>query len=306
VSWWIFLIVVVPLLGFVAYIAFDDARVDIGSGRLGKVLVRGRPTDRSLLPGVHYVPTFRRMMVVDYPSLELSYRAGGADSGDPDARDVERSGPPVQVTLGDRSDAEVSCSVRFRIDPARLTDVHNRFGSLGLWSAVRDATEHVVHHTLADPAVGIDRLFGADHQTLETQLVERLRDRLHDDGFELVGFTLGHIGLGAAGATIQAIARARLELEREDAEAALRVARARHDAAVIAAAGKGVPADAALRYREIDAWRDLATSLASESGVVPARPTPPAATATPARRSKAASVGDDAVAPASETPGAPA
>ena len=52
-------------------------------GSLGLVMSRGKATDRSLLPGGHFVFAFRRVIIEEYPSVELAYRADGqsADEG---------------------------------------------------------------------------------------------------------------------------------------------------------------------------------------------------------------------------------
>ena len=49
----------------------------------------------------------------------------------------------------------------------------------------------------------------------------------------------------------------RLELQREEAEVAMRVARARIDAELGPYIDRAT-SDAALRYREVDSWRDIA------------------------------------------------
>ena len=72
----------------------------------------------------------------------------------------------------------------------------------------------------------------------------------------MTSFSLGAIDLGRAGQLIQAVVRARLEREREDAESAMRMARVQNDAELspyLATIG-----DTALRYRQADMWRDLA------------------------------------------------
>ena len=66
---------------------------------------------------------------------------------------------------------------------------------------------------------------------------------------------LGTIDFGRTGEVIQATVRARHELEREQAEAATRLARALNDADLqqkMTSTG-----EAAWRYRETDLWRDL-------------------------------------------------
>ena len=68
---------------------------------------------------------------------------------------------------------------------------------------------------------------------------------------------------------IQSTVRARLELAREEAEAAVRLARARIDAELEPYLAS-LP-EAALRYREVDVWRDLVHARADQIVPVPAR-----------------------------------
>jgi regulator of protease activity HflC (stomatin/prohibitin superfamily) len=257
VGWIIFLAIAVPLLGVVAWVLFDDSRVRIEPGQLGLLLVHGRATDRVLEPGPHWVPALRRRMAQIYPSLELTFRAG--DPGAASPSDLERAGPAPRVTLGDRASVAVSYAVRFRLDPAMLRELHNRFGPEGIWAAVRDETARTLRTSLADPDVGIDDLFGTARAGLEQRVGDAVQQRLGELGFVVTMFSLGDLDLGRTGDVIQATARARHELEREQAEAATRVARAKVDADLspyLPAPG----ADAAIRYREIDSWQELARS----------------------------------------------
>ncbi len=80
-------------------------------------------------------------------------------------------------------------------------------------------------------------------------------------------FSLGNTDLGAANELVQATIRARLELEREEAEAPVRLARARHDAELqpfVTGDASGV----ALRYRENEVWRDVARLMAAERSMM--------------------------------------
>jgi hypothetical protein len=255
VGWIIFLAIAIPLLAVVAWVAFDDSFVRIEPGQLGLLLVHGRATDRVLDPGPHWVPTLRRRMVQIYPSLELTFRAG--DAGGVAAADLEHSGPAPSVTLGDRASVAVAYTVRFRLDPEMLRVVHNRFGPDGIWAAVRDETARTVRTSLAGTDIGIDDLFGTARAGLEQRVGDEVQARLAELGFVMTMFSLGDLDLGRTGAVIQATARARLELEREEAEAATRVARAKVDAD-LAPYLPAPAADAAIRYREIDSWQELA------------------------------------------------
>jgi len=271
VAWIILLVLVIPMLGILIWVVITESLVRVPSGSLGLVMVKGRATDTTLLPGPHFVPALRRRMVEEYPSVELAYRAGAQDdsndnrqgitgplerSGPPQhSRNLEHSGPPLQVTLGDRTTAVISLTVRFQLVPEQLRLVHEHFGPNGYYGIVRDETTRSVHITLGDPAIGIDSLFGPARQSCEQQLAAAVGDALLSDGIRVTALMLGTVDLGRTGEVIAATARARLELDREKAEAATRLARAMNDADLqqkVTTSG-----DTAWRYRETDLWRDL-------------------------------------------------
>jgi hypothetical protein len=271
VAWIIFLAIAVPILGILVWVVLDGSLQRIAPGRLGLLLVRGVPTDRTLGPGVHWVPTLRRRMVVEYPSLELAYRAGDAwptiDADD----ELERSGPALTASLCDRTVVTVGYTIRFRLDEQMIQVIHTRFGAEGIWAAVRDESGRTLRDALGDVRFGVDDLSGPARRAMETDLSSAMTAGLAPSGLVVTMFSIGDLDLGRAGDVIQATVRARLELQREEAEAAMRVARARIDAEL----GPYIDAatsDAALRYREVDSWRDIAPLR----GVGPTRhPEPP-------------------------------
>lgn len=112
IAWIVLLVVVIPLLGVLAWVLLDESTVRVPSGSLGLVMAKGKATETTLLPGRHFVPALRRRMVVEYPSVELAYHAGSLDEPEPGA-DLNRSGPPLRATLGDGATAVVSYTVRF-------------------------------------------------------------------------------------------------------------------------------------------------------------------------------------------------
>lgn len=252
-GWLLFLLIGVPLLSALVWAVVRESVVRVPVGTLGLLVVRGRSTDKALEPGVHWVPALRKRQSVSYPAVELSYRA----SAEPGAiSPVEAGGPPLRVILGDRAEAVVSYTVRFLLDPHRLRLVHDRFGTMGYWSAVRDVSGGAVATALAEPGVTLDSLYPGNREALESRLKDRVADALSGDGMTVTGFYLGAVDLGRAGETVQATVRARLELAREEAESATQELRVRHDAAlahVLAEAG-----DTGLRYRQTDVFRDLA------------------------------------------------
>jgi hypothetical protein len=264
----VLLIIVVPILATFVWSILRQSRTTIPAGELGLLVVKGKPTDRVLLPGPHWVPSLRKRQAVAYPAVEMSYRATDAASASASPTSAhEAYGPPLAVTLGDRSEAVLAYTLRFRLDPERLRTVHERFGPDGLWAVVRDESSRALATELSDPACTIDDLFGTARVELEERLGAAVARVLDDDGLVMTSFSLGSVDLGRAGELIQAAARARLELAREEAEAATRIARVRHDAELAPyLAGVG---EAALRYRQTDVWRDLVQRSEAMTVAVP-------------------------------------
>ncbi len=271
-GWMIFIAIVVPVVGGLIYFLADDALIRVDAGKLGLLLIKGRATDKTLLPGPHFVPAFRRHSVEEYPSLELSFRAGDFDPLDHIQSDFQHTSSAVRATLGDGADASIAYTLRFRLDPVALRAIHERFGQDGIWPAIRDLSTSAVRSAVLDPEIDLDSLRTPERTSLSDKLQESIRAALRGAGFDLTLFSLGNTDLGAADELMQATIRARLELEREEAEAPVRLARARHDAELqplVTGDASGV----ALRYRENEVWRDIARLMAVDRGLVMSAPT---------------------------------
>jgi hypothetical protein len=160
--------------------------------------------------------------------------------------------------------------VRFRLDTTRLRSVHERFGPEGFWNAVRDVSGRALRHRLGESDVGVDDMFGDRRNALEAQIGEVVKEALNDDGMIVTMFIIGDVDLGRTGDVIQSTVRARLELEREQAESGVRMARAKIDAEL--EPYLATLSDAALRYREVDVWRDLVHSQPERALPAPGRP----------------------------------
>ena len=253
IAWIILAVIVLPMIGLLVWVVLSASIVRIGPGRLGLLLVRGRATDHALLPGAHFVFALRRRMVVEYPSVELTYRAGEAEKTP--GTDLERSGPALQLTLGDRTMATVPYAVRFRLQVDELRRVHERFGPDGIYGIVRDQSSRSIITSMGDPSVSVDDLFGPAREKCQEGVAAAVEAVLRDVGIEMAGFLLGAVDLGRTGEVIQATARARHELDQEQAEATTRVARAVNDADL---QSRVTTAGEAWRYRENDLLLDIA------------------------------------------------
>lgn len=251
-AWIILVVILVPMLALLAWVIISASLVRIPAGSLGLLLERGRATDTVLTPGPHFVFTLRRRTVEQYPSVEMAYRAGAVDD-DVDS-DLEKTGPPLRLALGDRTVASVSYTVRFRLRTDELRLVHERFGAGGIFGIARDESSRAVAAAMGQPEVNVDELFGPARERCQEAVGAEVGERLRAAGLDVTGFVLGAIDLGRTGEVIQATVRARHELELERAEAATRLAQALNDADLQVRAGLE---GEAFRYREADLLRDL-------------------------------------------------
>ncbi|MEX0846653.1 MAG: SPFH domain-containing protein [Ilumatobacteraceae bacterium] len=274
----VFVIFAVPAIGFGLYLLLQDALVRIDTGDLGLVIRRGRPTDRTLLPGTHFVNPFGRMVIQSYPSRELVYRTTRDAASEDDTN--RANDPAVGVVLGDRSHASVCFTVRFTLDPALLNDVHRRFGPDGIYSIVRDVSEQVVADRMGRDGVSYEHLFGEARAVLQADLTTAITEGLAEHGFLVSSFGLREVDLGEIGEAIQATARSVAISEQEMVAANARRARAEHDVEVSALI-EGV-SEKALRYQQIEAWRSLISRWDGRIGI------PGAATARPSAEASSA------------------
>lgn len=252
-TWIWVLVVAVPLLLIAIWIVLIETSVMVPPGTVALLLRRGKATGRALEPGRRFVRPWRPVMVEVYPSRELALVAGGPVAGDPR---VDFADEPVRVHLGDRAAARISYTLRCQLDRDKLRDVHNRFGPEGVWSAIRDTTRSCIVSEIGDRNLSVDDAFGERFAALEDRLTEALASELAEVGFELTAFGLREIDLGDTGAVIQATVRARAELDRERAFADVRRLRIENDVAMRELLAN-VDDDLLLRYRQLEAWRDV-------------------------------------------------
>src|SRR5262249_40121984 len=149
--------------------------ITIPPGHVGLLLKSGQATDTVLPPGLHWVPRLRKRLVAPYPSLELAFRAI-QDAGPPgETVALDRAGPALRVTLGDRGQATIGYTVRFRLDTAHLRSVHERLGPEGFWNAVRDVSGRALRHRLGESDIAVDDLFGDRRNALEDQIADSVK-----------------------------------------------------------------------------------------------------------------------------------
>lgn len=256
--------VVVPLVLFGAWQLVKEGLVRVPSGTVGILIVRGKATSRVLTPGAEWVWPFRQQFIQGYPLRDLTYLA--ADDGAVESTDY--ADPPARARLGDRAPATLRYTVRFRIRPDGLLDIHERLGADGIKRLVRDETRRVAVAVCAEPRFGVDHSYGAGYAELEAALSAATAEALSAHGFEQVSYHLLDVDLGPIGEVMQATVRAKAELELERAAAAVRALRAEHDAATASLLGELT--DEVLRYRRIELGREALQRWDGRIGVADA------------------------------------
>ena len=76
----VLVLLVIGVIGFVAWQVLNEARVRIESGTVGLVIARGAATERALEPGVHYIWPYRQQLVQRYPLREHDVPDDDGDS----------------------------------------------------------------------------------------------------------------------------------------------------------------------------------------------------------------------------------
>lgn len=250
---WISTLAGVVAIAIAVWVVLIQTSIRVDPGTLALLLKRGKATNRALTPGRHFIQPWRKAMVEVYPSRELALVAGGPVAGD---QSVEFADDPLRLHLGDRTAAQVSYTVRCRLDVSELTMVHNQFGPEGIWPALRDTTRRTLIAAAGDPGVTIADAFGDAFPALERRFADVLRDALAEIGFVLTMFSLREVDLGETGDVIQSTLRVEAELEREQALVEVRRARLRNDASMSELLD-GVDADVMLRYRQVEALAQI-------------------------------------------------
>lgn len=250
---WILILILAPTVLFIIWLVLLETSVKIDPGTIGLALLRGKSTGRTMTPGRHFVRPWQKVMIQTYPSRELALVAGGAQQANPDVDYLDEA---VSVFLSDQAMAEVSYTVRCQLILAKVHDVHESYGPEGIWSVLRDVSRRTVIAEAAGSGTTIGNVFGDGYADLERHIAAALTEALVEVGFDLRMFSLREVDLGATGEVVQDTIRAGAELEREQAYAAVRRARIDNDDALLADID-GLDYELVLRYRQVDAWRDL-------------------------------------------------
>jgi len=200
-------IIVAGIALFFAFIVFVSSYTQIDYGTVGMVTRFGRITNRIMQPGLNWrVPFVERVVV--YRTQEMVYAT---------ATNLDEYGPgtysdfPTDTTTADGQQITVKYSVRFRIDPARITQIANEIGD------EEDVVEKVVKFHSRILARNIPKeyealdLYTGNVQQVQEEFETQLRPLLEKKGVVLEAFGLRKIDFRDD--YVQAIEQKQIEAE---------------------------------------------------------------------------------------------
>jgi regulator of protease activity HflC (stomatin/prohibitin superfamily) len=200
-------IIVAGIALFFAFIVFVSSYTQIDYGTVGMVTRFGRITNRIMQPGLNWrVPFVERVVV--YRTQEMVYAT---------ATNLDEYGPgtysdfPTDTTTADGQQITVKYSVRFRIDPARITQIANQIGD------EEDVVEKVVKFHSRILARNIPKeyealdLYTGNVQQVQEEFEAQLRPLLEGKGVVLEAFGLRKIDFQDD--YVQAIEQKQIEAE---------------------------------------------------------------------------------------------
>jgi regulator of protease activity HflC (stomatin/prohibitin superfamily) len=188
----------------------------------GLVLRQGLATKKILGPGgYHFILPFIER-VSRYPSGELTYMVVENKLYDTvvkaKAKESFFIGHSLDITTSDNITACLLFTIRFRINKASLASIHERFGASSIEGLIRDESRHIIRNTLKAKGYGVYDLLGTFITQVESDIAERLKERLAENGFEMTHFGLREPDLGELGKKLQEQMQAReqTKLEQEN------------------------------------------------------------------------------------------
>jgi regulator of protease activity HflC (stomatin/prohibitin superfamily) len=201
-------IVIVGAIVLFALITLTSSYTQVKYGTVGMVTRFGRITNRIMTPGLNWKAPFFDKVVV-YRTQELIYvteEAVGFDSSPGTYVDY-----PTDTTTADGQQISVKYSVRFRIDPAKITQIANEIGR------EEDVVDKVVKFHSRILARNIPKeyealdLYTGNIQQVQIQFEEQLRPLLEAKGIRLEAFGLRKIDFQDD--YVQAIEQKQIEAE---------------------------------------------------------------------------------------------
>jgi regulator of protease activity HflC (stomatin/prohibitin superfamily) len=178
--------VVVALLIFVG-IAISDSFTQVEAGSVAVVKQFGQVVD-VFSPGLNFkLPFIQR--TVPYRTQEILYETSeDPSSSQADYRDIE-----VDTATSDGQQISARYTIRFRIDPQKVTDIVNNLGTEGeMVERVVKANSRVHVRNILKQHTATD-LYSGNVEKAQSDIAVRLQDEFAKEGIQLVFFGLRSI-----------------------------------------------------------------------------------------------------------------
>jgi prohibitin 2 len=202
-------IIVGGVVLFFVLIAFSSSYTQVQFGTVGMVTRFGRITNRIMQPGLNWKMPFVER-VVTYRTQEMVYVTEEPQTGG-DVRSGIYEDFPTDTTTADGQQITVKYSVRFRIDPDRITQIAEQIGNEGqVVEKVIKFHTRILARNIPKEYAALD-LYAGNIQQVQEELEEQLRPLLADKGVILEAFGLRKIDFEDD--YVQAIEQKQIEAE---------------------------------------------------------------------------------------------
>jgi regulator of protease activity HflC (stomatin/prohibitin superfamily) len=164
-------IIVAGIVIFFGLIVLTSSYVQVQFGTVGMVTRFGRITGQIMQPGLNWKAPFVDRVVV-YRTQEMVYVTEEQPDG-PDQQSGTYQDYPTDTTTADGQQISVKYSVRFRIDPTKITQIANEIGN------EEQVVEKVVKFHTRILARNIPKEYAA--QQLYTGNIQQVQDKFEED-----------------------------------------------------------------------------------------------------------------------------
>jgi regulator of protease activity HflC (stomatin/prohibitin superfamily) len=201
--------IVAGIVAFFLLIVLMSSYAQIQFGTVGMVTRFGRITGRIMDPGLNWkAPVVDRVVV--YRTQEMVYMTE-EQPGDVDRRSGTYEDYATDTTTADGQQITVKYSVRFRIDPAKITQIAREMGSEEqVVDKVVKFHTRILARNIPKEYEALD-LYTGNIQKVQTEFENQLRPLLSEKGVILEAFGLR--GIDFQEAYVQAIEQKQIEAE---------------------------------------------------------------------------------------------
>lgn len=209
-------------------------------GVVVSIVSGGGLRDKPLEPGLHWIVPFAES-VTRYSIANQNYTMSIAP-----AEGVIRGDDSIEARTADGQQVKLDASVIFRINPAKVIDVHIKWKERYVDGAVRPATRGIIRDVVAQ--YGVEEVYSTQRDALTEDITQRMAVALDAQGLELIDFILRNVAFTEEYANSieqkqiaeQNALRARflVEQQKQEAERLREEARGQRDAAITQAEGE--------------------------------------------------------------------